>query len=155
MTPHHFLNKRTQFFKTTLENGGGFTLIEVLVAVFVLAVGIVAVLQAFPLGTYIQKSSQMTTVAIQLSQAKLEELISKSYDDPLLSVSTTTESYGTVSDFSLYKRTTRINYYDPNNPFQIPVADLGIKKIEITVFWKSPLGVAEKEAKIATLFSQK
>ena len=133
----------------------GFTLIEVLVAIFVLTVGIVAVLQAFPLGTYIQKSSQMTTVAIQLSQAKLEELVSKSYDDSLLSVGTTTESYGTVSGFSSYKRTTRINYYDPNNPSQIPVADLGIKKIEITVFWKSPLGVAEKEAKIATLFSQK
>ncbi len=133
----------------------GFTLIEVLVAIFVLTVGIVAVLQAFPLGTYIQKSSQMTTVAIQLSQAKLEELISKSYDDSLLFVGTTTESYGTVSGFSSYKRTTRINYYDPNSPSQIPVADLGIKKIEITVFWKSPLGVAEKEAKIATLFSQK
>jgi len=81
----------------------GFTLIELLVAIFVLTVGIVAVLQAFPLGTYIQKSSQMTTVAIQLSQAKLEELISKSYDDPLLFVGTTTESYGTVSGFSSYK----------------------------------------------------
>ncbi len=138
-----------------LKTKRGFTLIEVLAAVFVLAVGIVAVLQAFPLGTHIQKSSQMTTVAIQLSQARLEEIISKSYDDPLLFVGTTTESYGTVSGFSSYKRTTRINYYDPNNPSQIPIADLGIKKIEITVFWKSPLGVSEKEAKIATLFSQK
>jgi len=138
-----------------LKTKRGFTLIEVLVAVFILTVGIVAVLQAFPLGTYIQKSSQMTTVAIQLSQAKLEELISKSYDDPLLSVGTTTESYGTIPNFSSYKRITKVNYYDPNNSSQIPATDLGIKKIEITVSWKSPLGVAEKEAKIATLFSQK
>ncbi len=133
----------------------GFTLIELLVAIFVLAVGIVAVLQAFPLGTSIQKSSQMTTVAIQLSQAKLEEILSKSYDDPLLSISTTAESYGTIPDFSSYKRITKVNYYDPNNPSQTPATDLGIKKIEITVFWKSPLGITEKEVKIATLFSQR
>jgi len=133
----------------------GFTLIEVLVAVFVLAVGIVAVLQAFPLGTHIQKSSQMTTTAIQLSQGKMEEIISKSYDDPLLAVATTTESYGSIPEFSSYKRVVKINYYNPDNPGQTPAGDLGIKKIEISVFWKSSLGIAEKEVKIATLLSKR
>lgn len=133
----------------------GFTLIEVLVAIFILVIGIAAVLQAFPLGMYIQKSAQLTTTAAQLSQAKIEEIVSKSYSDPLLSVGTATESYGTISGFSVFKRVTKINYYDPNNPALIPAADLGIKKIEITVFWRSPLGVAEKEVKLTTLFAKR
>jgi len=39
-----------------IKHNKGFTLVESLIAVFVLAVGIVAVLQAFPMGIYIQKT---------------------------------------------------------------------------------------------------
>lgn len=127
----------------------GFTIIELLISIFVLEVGIVAVLYIFPLGSQIQKSSQMATIAVQLSQGKIEEIISKSYGE--ISVGAIEEDYGFDSNFSSYKRKTEVNYFDPENP-QIPASsDLGIKKIEVTVFWRSPSGVSEKEVKLATL----
>lgn len=135
------------------ENLGGFTLIESLIAIFVLVVGIVAVLQAFPLGAHIQKSSQMTTTAIQLNQEKLEEIISRSYSD--IPLGETLEPYGFNPNFSSFRRKTEITYFDPNNPTVPPAGDLGIKKIEVWVFWRSPFGVAEKEIKLATLFAQR
>lgn len=141
-----------------IKNQKGFTLIELIVAIFILVVGISAVLQMFPLGIQTAKTAQMATVAAQLGQAKIEEIISKSYDE--ISVGETTESYGEIPDFDAYKRVTAINCvdldlqevacdYDPtNNPDPV-------KKIEVTVFWKSPLGVSEKSAKIASLIAKR
>jgi len=59
----------------------GFTLIELLVAIFILTVGISAVLAMFPLGLQVVKSSKMTAIGAQLGQEKIEEIISKPYAD--------------------------------------------------------------------------
>lgn len=135
------------------QKSAGFTLIEVMLAVFILSVGITAILQAFPLGTHIQRSSQMNTIAIQLNQAKLEEIISKSYSEVSLGI--VTELYGSIANFSSFQRKTETTYFDPNNPAVPPASDLGIKKIEVTVFYRSPLGVAEKQVKLATLIARR
>lgn len=131
----------------------GFTIIELLISIFVLTVGIVAVLYIFPLGTQIQKSSQMTTVAVQLSQGKIEETISKSYAEIITGI--VEEDYGFISNFSSYKRKTEVSYFDPGNPPTPPASDLGIKKIQVTVFWRSPLGISEKEVKLITLIAKR
>jgi len=136
-----------------IKHNKGFSLIESLIAVFIFSVGIVAVLQIFPLGTYIQKTAQLSSTALVLSQEKMEETISLSYSDIL--TGTSAEDYGSNSDFPSFRRLTEINYFDPNNPSVIPGSDLGIKKIEITVSWKSHLGILEKEVKIATLITKK
>lgn len=144
------------------QNQKGFTLIELLIAIFVLGVGIVAVLQAFPIGTHIAKSGQMTTVAVQLGQAKIEEMISKSYAEILCSggvlpTCTNTEDYGSITNFSAYKRATKITCIQGSNFSEVTNCspDPGIKKIEVTVSWKSPLGVSEKTIQIATLISKR
>ncbi len=131
----------------------GFTIIELLIAIFVLSVGIVATLQAFPLGVHLQKSAQMASVAGYLGQAKMEETISQSYSE--IAIGTVEEAYDSISSFPLYKRKTEISYFDPNNPSTPPAEDLGIKKIEVTVFWRSSLGISEKELKVATLISKR
>ena len=128
-----------------------FTLIEVIIAIFILGTGIVAVLSIFPMGTQIQKSAQMASTASQLGQAKMEELISKSYGE--ISVATTTEAQ-LDSPFESYKRVTKVNYWDPVNS-TITDSDSGIKKIEITVSWKSPLGVTEKSININSLIAKR
>jgi len=127
-----------------------FTLIELLIAIFILAVGIVGVLQAFPLGTRIASFSKMSTVATQLAQAKIEDMISGSYFD----LSSSLEGYGEIPGFESYKRATAVDYYDPVTATTTG-SDTGIKKIEITVFFKSPLGVSEKEVKITSLISRR
>ena len=101
-----------------MRNKGGFTLIEVLIAVFVLTVGFVALLEAFPLGAHVQKSAQMTSVAVQLSQSKMEEIVASSYQE--ITAGTTTEDYGFDANFQAFKRKTEVSYFDPENPLIIP-----------------------------------
>lgn len=129
----------------------GFTLIELLIVIFILAVGIVGVLQAFPLGVQLATSSKMTTIATQLTQEKMEEEISKSYGE-ISSESTTTLS----SPFEAYSRAVEVTCFDPNGDGLSPdCPDTGIKKIEVIVSWKSPLGTSWKEVKIASLISKR
>ena len=138
-------------FKNLKKNG--FTITELLVAIFVLAIGILAVLQAVPFAAQIQKSSQMATVAVQLCQGKMEEIISLSYDEIISG--NTDEAYGFDSEFPSFRRRTEISYFDPNNPTVVPGGDLGIKKINVIVYWKSPMQIQEKQVKIATLFAER
>lgn len=140
------------------SNPKGFTLVEAIIAIFIITIGIVAVLQLFPVSLQQQKMAEMSTVASQLGQEKIEEILSQSYET--LSTGTTTENYGTITGFSAFKRETRINcvnsnlqsvacnYDSTNDPNPL-------KKIEMTVYWKSPLGISERSFKIATLITKK
>jgi prepilin-type N-terminal cleavage/methylation domain-containing protein len=149
--PHRFSKN---FSPTTLsrKSGRGFTLIELMIAIFILSVGILAVFLMFPLGIQIMKSSEMATIGTQLSQEKVEEVISCSYE--IISVGLTTES-PLPPPFDAYRRETRVSCVDPLLGLQEVATDQGIKKIEVTVFWKSPLGITEKSIKIETLISKR
>jgi len=136
-----------------MRKNKGFTLIELLVAIFILVIGIVAVLQAFPFGVNVQKQAQMATVALQLNQEKMEEIISYQYNEIL--VGTIEESYGFDPDFPSFKRITEVEYFNPDSPEVPPAEDSGIKKIEVTIFWHTPLGTTEKEIKLATLIAKR
>lgn len=141
----------------------GFTLIEAIIAIFILTVGIVAVLQTFPLSVQVEKSAQMATVAAQLSQEKIEEIIAKSYDDilcyggtlPPCEESKTRVSTDPQESFYHYWRKTRIDYVDPAADLTTTTDNTGIKKIEVTISWKSPLGATEKDLKIGILISKR
>lgn len=126
---------------------------ELLIAISVLVFGILAILQSFPLGMNIQKTAQMSTVAAELCQARMEEVIYLPYESAV--PATFQEDYGFIPSFPSYRRETIISYYNPLNPGTIPAGDLGIKKVEITVFWRNSLGAGEKEIKIASLISQR
>ena len=65
--------------KINMKNA--FTLIETIIAIFILAVGITAVLTMFPLGIQIVNSSKMATIATHLAQEKIEEIISTPYGE--------------------------------------------------------------------------
>lgn len=131
----------------------GFTLIESLAAIFILTIGISAIFQAFPSGVFVQKTAQMNTIANQLCQEKMEEVVFKSYDE--MAVGIQEEAYGSMAGFASFKRKTEISYFDPNNPGTVPGSDLGIKKIKITVYWYSHMGVAEKSVTVSNLFTRR
>jgi len=136
-----------------LKKSAGFTLVESLIAIFILTVGISAIFQAFPSGVFVQKSAQMSTVANQLCQQKTEEIVSQSYE--AIVVGTQEEGYGSLILFPLYKRKTEISYFDPNNPGTVPASDLGIKKIKITIFWYSSLKLIEKSVSVSDLIAKR
>lgn len=135
----------------TYNKKEGFTIIELLVAIFVLVVGIAGVLNAFPLGIQVAKSSQMATVATQLSQAKMEEIISKSFAEI-----SSEPKQPLASPFSAYSGEVEAACYDPNGDTFLPnCPDTGIKKIKVTVSWKSPLGASTKKVELFDLIAKR
>lgn len=137
-----------------------FTLIETMVAIFILIVGIVGVSNLFPFSLSQEKSSEMRTQATQFVQAKIEEITSKSYDEIRCSASLPPceEIESQVPENTSFKRKTQIKFADPLNNLQEPTppdADTGIKKIEVIVSWKSPFLVSEESINIVTLIAKR
>lgn len=132
--------------------GNGFTLIELIITIFVLSVGILAILTMFPLGIKIINSSKMAVTGIQLGQEKIEEIISLSYE--AISVGENIEAE-LPSPFNQYRRETRINYVDPSLNLQETSIDKGTKKIEVTVSWKPSLATSRKSIELTTIISKR
>lgn len=137
-----------------------FTLIEAMVAIFILIIGIIGVSHLFPFSLSQEKSSEMRTQATQFAQAKIEEVISKSYSEIHCTASEPPceEIEDTIPENNAFKRTTRIKFADPLNNLQEPTppdTDTGIKKIEVIVSWKSPLLVSKESISIITLIAKR
>jgi len=128
----------------------GFTFLEVIIAISILTIGIVAVLQILPLALNIGKLNQMETQAAFLAQEKIEEKISIAYQD--IQVTTETED-SLPSPFERFSRETKIIYVDSD--LAATTSDLGLKKIEVTVRWRSPLRIREKNVNLITLIAEK
>ena len=128
----------------------GFTFLEVMIAISVLIIGIIAVLQVFPLALNIEKLNQMETQAVFLAQEKIEEKISRVYQDTQI----TTETEDSLpSPFEKFSRETKIVYVDSD--LADTTLDLGLKKIEVTVRWQSPLRLREKSVNLITLIAER
>jgi len=117
-----------------------------MIAVFILSVGITAVLAMFPLGIQIVKSSEMATIGTQLAQEKIEEVISKPY------ASISEEPEETLDPpFSAYSRETEVTCFDPNGELSPNCPDTGIKKIKVIVSW----GILSKKIELFALVVEK
>ncbi len=100
----------------------GFSLLEVLVAVSILAVAILAAASMFPTAYTNMNRSGVDTVAVTLAQQRFEWLRNQAYTAAALAAGTTTES--SISGYSGYSRTTLIQ---DNSPIS------GLKRITVTV----------------------
>lgn len=132
-----------------MKDNTGFTLIEIMISIAMLVAGFMAILYMFPLGAKIEKSSQMTTIALEIGQAKIEEINSMPYAE----ITSLNEDYGTINNFSAFKRVTTAEFYDPQTGGQAGL-DNGIKRITVAVFWRSPL-IGEENITLKTLISRK
>jgi len=63
---------------------GGFTILEILIALIILVVGMLAVGQMQISSIWGNSFSQANTAAMNLAQQQVEEIVRLSYDDPLL-----------------------------------------------------------------------
>jgi len=64
-----------------MENNQGFTMVEVLIAISILAIGILAITKMQLSSAYYVRNAGERTVAVNLGIAKLEELMSRPYAD--------------------------------------------------------------------------
>lgn len=128
----------------------GFTLLEAIIAILILTVGLVAILQVFPIGFGMEISNRRETLGTMLGQEKIEEINSKSYRD--IEVITQIED-PLPSPFEKFSRETKVNYVDAN--LQTTTTDTGLKKIEVKVSWDSPLWLEKESVKIITLITER
>jgi len=114
----------------------GISIVEILVVIAILGISVFAIIGVFPFGLSISRYAEFETIAANLAQSKLEELISKPYEE--LSIGTTTEpSLSALDvDFANFWRTGVINYL--NSDLVDTDQDLGLKKLEVTVYWMDP-----------------
>lgn len=118
----------------------GFTLAEVLVAAFILAIGLVAVATGFQYATSGVETGKGETTATFLAEQKLEQLKALALTDwtnASLSAGTTTEGYGTIASASAYRRVTTIT----NNPGGTCTANC--KLVQVSVFYKPVTGSSQ------------
>jgi len=119
----------------------GFTLIEVVVALSVLAIGIVGLSVVFPLAMRDVSKSGATTKAVQLCQQKLEEFQMMAYAAPDLDQGFTHDDDANPID-GVYERTWEVTDDQPMT---------GCKLVEVTVSWQAR---REESVMISTVIAQ-
>lgn len=107
----------------------GMTLVELMVALIVLSVGILALARIFPSATRTQEQSRLQTAASYYAQERVEKLTSLSWSDTALSVGrhpggTATENLGASG---AWRRSYQVA------SMAAPLDDL--KKVTVTVAW--------------------
>jgi len=128
----------------------GFTILETMVAILILTIGIIAVLQVFPLCSNIQKSNEMENQAIFLAQERMEQEIFKTYKN--IQVETIIED-SLASPYERFSRETKITYVDSN--LEEIGLDSGFKKIEIIVEWSSIFKLKQSNISIFNLAAER
>lgn len=121
------------------DQQSGFSLIEVMVAFFVLTFGLIAIVSSFPYGLRVNKESENISALVYASQSKLEQMLSTPYS----SIATGTVearhrlSNDPGSEYYQFERQTTVLLVDENS---IPTAiDKGLKKITVTIFYNDGL----------------
>ena len=146
----HHLHRQPKLTLANLSEAG-FTLIETLIALAILTVAVLAIVQLFPLGLKAGQQAKNTTLATNLAQARMEELISESYGN-LNPGSVTEDSLSTIDeDFSGFTRLTVINYV--NADLETVGQDLGLKKVQVYVSWLSPFSSQRSTTSLVTLIN--
>ena len=125
------------------------TVIEGAVAISILLICVLGVINLFPWSLQVSKSAELKTLATNLAQEKIEELIALDYEE--VSVGTIESRHSLESPFSNYQRETTVNYVDTN--LDDNGSDQGMKKIMVIVYWSSQIS-GDSQIQINTLISQ-
>lgn len=128
----------------TARRETGMSLVEVLVALVVLSIGVLAVARMFPLGARSQAQDHIVTRANDYAQEKIEQLQGRSWSDTLISVGrhpsgTATESLGNGNWRRFYTVTAM------NSPLD------NLRRIDVTVTYEGA-GRAASHDIVATTY---
>lgn len=135
-----------------MKKSKGLTLIEVIIAIFVLSIGFISVLQLYPLGIKTSRTSYHQSVASAIAQGKIEEIFSKNYDE-IVDIPPQKVNTNPNSPFYLYTWQANVSFVDPSNNLQEIQTDKGIKRIEIVISWNE--ANKQKRYIINTLYTKR
>ena len=115
--------------RLALSDKGGFTIIEMLVAIVVLALGIMGISSVFPLSLRVAQNMKAITKGTVYAHQKLEELRTLPYNHPLLDAGNSS-----ISDpaETLENNYIRQCWVDGNIPMS------GMRRVRVKVKWTHP-----------------
>ena len=115
-------------FKRNLNKSKeGFTLIEMLVATTVLALGIMAIAGVFPMSLRVTENMRVITKGTAYAHQKMAELRTLSYNDPALDAGVHVENDTIEGNF--------IREYRVDDDFPVE----GMKRVMVKVQWLHPI----------------
>ncbi|MFA5318381.1 MAG: prepilin-type N-terminal cleavage/methylation domain-containing protein [Patescibacteria group bacterium] len=136
-----------------LKNQKGISLIEVVASIAVISIAFFSIINIFPFSLNNSRAAQNITSAAFLAQAGMEGALSIVYEDLAAGEFESRARLSDDEDSFLYKfeRETIVSYVDEN--LEESLEDAGLKKIEVNVYWQSPIGGGEKSYELKTLMS--
>lgn len=116
-----------------LASKPGFTFLELLIALSLFSIGMISVLQVFPVNRRLLAQTAFTSQATFLAQEKMEVLRSTPYDDLIVGAVAEVVDEGGTSPLSIFTVSSQVNYLDAN--YAVSMVDAGLKRIVVTVTW--------------------
>ena len=113
----------------------GFTFLELLIALSLFTVGMVTVLQIFPVNRrYLTQSGQITQASF-LAQEQIEAVRALDYETLTSGTYEARHAIGAASSDPLnqFERQTTVTLIDGNRA--TTVTDVGLKKVDVIVYW--------------------
>lgn len=146
------------WLKLRLQDTGGLTLVEILVALGVLTIGLMTLLSAFPVAFSGVSSGRQSSTAVFLAVQRLEEIkaFAMSPDPAQGFVNVTSENfpaepYTAISGYARYRR--QIMVADS------PVVPANTKRVRVAVFYRpttaAGLAVYETMVSVSTLIASR
>ena len=159
MTPHASFSGHPRFMPASrprdkMTGAAGFSLVELLIATSILAVGLVAVAAGFQFATESVEAGRGHTVATFLAEQRIEAVKSLAlldWTDPRLATGVTAEAYGAIPDAPGYRRDTQIADYGGNDCADAAPAVVACKRVRVTVRYRLLADGAGREQQVDLL----
>ena len=159
MTPRASFSGHLRFMPASrpplqVNRPAGFSLVELLIATSVLAVGLLAVATGFQFATESVEAGRGHTVATFLAEQRIEAVKSLAlldWTDPRLAAGVTAEAYGAIPDAPGYRRDTQIADYGGNDCADAAPAVVACKRVRVTVRYRPLADGAGRERQVDLL----
>lgn len=135
----------------------GFTLAEVLFAVAVIAIGLVAIAMGFAIATTGVETGRQQTTAVLLAEQRMEQMRGRlvaGFADPAAAPGTSDEAYDTIPNGASYRRQTVVADLDTDAD---GAADM--KRVTVDVFYRPITGrgmlQSERQVRLVDIVSRR
>jgi len=114
----------------------GFTILELLIALSLFLIGMVSILEIFPVDRNLLNQTMHSTQASFLAQEQMEQVVATPYSS--LTVGTylpnAVVTTDTTSPYSIYSRQVTVDYI--NSSYAVSGTDTGLKRVTVTISWQ-------------------